>query len=564
MTEEEKLKFAIAAAKAKKKQDVDGIRARAEARKTATERKANAEAGQSKGGLDAQDKFFEQFVPEMTDEELLERQLLARQKLARQNVAQAPKDWKTTLWENIIGDNDPTTQNTGEKIGSFLNKAGESMTLGLVGDEASAAVESLAPGVDYEARRDHYRQQERQFSEDHPIASIGAEFAPLAIPGLGVANAATRGVGLGRAAVQGAGLAGAQGATYGFMEGEEGFRNRLNEAGEAGALSAGLGAATTPVVRGAQRIADHRATKKAVREMVKTAPSVDDLTSQATAFYGRGEARGQVLTPGAARGLADDALATLREKGVMRSNGQLITRDPDVRRVVEELQDLAEHGLEGNQVKPVRALFQSAAGDRDPMRARIGTILLDKFDDAIKRNAPEFAEGDALYHRAKKAEAVDQMIDLADTSDTANALRREFQKADRRNIKGQAGSMTPDEVTAMQNAARAGRVSGAVGRSAPRSISGALFSGSTPLIAGSLAGSPSIGAAVGATALGAGMVGRGLSNRAQRKSAEIAKALIASGGQMPKATAPEALREALARYLVGASSRSGAGYMEGP
>ncbi|MEM9240577.1 MAG: hypothetical protein AAF922_16255 [Pseudomonadota bacterium] len=88
----------------------------------------------------------------------------------------------------------------------------------------------------------------------------------------------------------------------------------------------------------------------------------------------------------------------------MCSNGQLITRDADVRRVARELQDLAPHGLEGNQVKPVRSLFQAAASDRDPTRTGIGKILLDKFDDAVK--------GDALYHRAMKVQAVDQMIDL--------------------------------------------------------------------------------------------------------------------------------------------------------
>ena len=194
MTEEEKLKFAIAAAKAKKKQDVDGIRARAEARKTATERKANAEAGQLKGGLDAQDKFFEQFVPEMTKQEEMEAlALAARAKKARGQSA--PKDWKTTLWENIIGDNDPTTQNTGEKIGSFLNKAGESMTLGLVGDEASAAVESLAPGVNYEDRRDHYRQQEEVLERDHPGAAMTAEIGGALLPALATGGLAAGGTG---------------------------------------------------------------------------------------------------------------------------------------------------------------------------------------------------------------------------------------------------------------------------------------------------------------------------------------------------------------------------------
>ena len=461
--------------------------------------------------------------------------------------------------EFFLGDDDPNTQNLGERIGSTLNKAGESLFFGYVGDETSAAVESLLPGVDYSQRRDHYRQQEEILERDNPALALVAELAPLAIPATGVANAATRGTSLGLATLRGGALTGAQGASYGFMEGEGGFQNRLRDARDAGALSAGLGMAATPVTRGLQRFADHRAFTKAGKQMAKTAPSVDDLTSQATALYGKGEARGQILTRDAAKGLADDVASALKQSGVMRSNGQLITRDADVRRVVQEMQDLVQHGLEGNQVKPVRSLFQAAAKDRDPTRARIGKILLNKFDEAVKRNAPEFAEGDALYHRAKKVQSVDQMIDLADTSDTANALRREFQKVDRQNIKGQTG-MTPDEVTAMQRVARGGRAEGlarALGRSAPRSVSGALFSGSTPFVAGSLAGSPGIGAAVGATAMGAGMLGRAYSNRAQLVNVLMAKGLMAQGGKMPKAEASLAVREAIARALMGLAPRAG-------
>ena len=152
--------------------------------------------------------------------------------------------------------------------------------------------------------------------------------------------------------------------------------------------------AATPVTRGLQRYADHRAFTKAGKQMAKKAPSVDDLKSQAAALYGRGKARGQILTRDAAKGLADDVVSALEQSGVMRSNGQLTTRDADVRRVVQELQDLAQHALRGREVKPVRSLFQAAASDRDPTRARIGKILLDKFDEAVKRKAPEFAEGE--------------------------------------------------------------------------------------------------------------------------------------------------------------------------
>lgn len=479
-----------------------------------------------------------------------------------------------TLKENLLGDDDPTTQNTGEKIGSFLNKAGESLTFGLVGDEASAKVESalgigrpttadLVKGDNrsaYERRRDHYRQQEEQFAQDHPVAAFGAEFVPLAIPGVGAMAAAAKGTTMTGRMLRGGAVAGGQGATYGFMEGEDGLENRLQQGATTGALSAGIGALAPVVGRGVERYADHRATKKATNEMVKNAPSPQALKDDAAGFYNAGRARGAIASADEAQSLAVDVADTLKREGVMRADGSMITRDPDAKRILDELQDLTRFGLEGNQVKPVRELFSGAARDSHPARARIGKILLDKFDDFVGQRAPEYRQGDELYRRAKKAEAVDQMIDIADTSDTANALRREFQKADRNQIKGKLGGMSDDEVNSMQRVARGGRAENAaraVGRSAPTSLTSAMFTGGLPLTTGALAGSPGIGATVGGTALAAGLIGRGLSNHAQRKHAEIAKALMASGGVMPKATASDAFKRKIAEALMAASPRAG-------
>lgn len=474
-------------------------------------------------------------------------------------VGQGDKSLGIRLWENIVGDDDPTTQNTGEKIGSFLNKAGESLTFGLIGDEASAAAESLLPGVEYETRRDHYRDQERQFTEEHPVAALGAELAPLAIPGVGAMGAAAKGVGLGRAALKGAAVAGTQGATYGFMEGEGGTDQRLRDAGSSGLLSAGLGGAMVPLTRGIGQRLDKNATRKAIRDMVRKAPSADDLKAQAGASYTAGAAKGQVMSADDGARLVDDVTSTLKREGVMRGDGSLITRDPDARHVLDELQDLARYGLDGNQVKPVRETFKAAANDANPARARIGKILLGKYDDAVNRRAPDFREGDRLYSRAKKVEAVDQMTDIADTSDTANALRREFQKADRRQIKGKFGGLTEDEVSGLQRVARGSRLENAArtaGRSAPTSIGSALFTGGIPFSGAALAGSPGLGALAGATALGAGVVGRAVSDRMQRRNAEVIKALMATGGKMPSAEGSELLKRILERAGLGFASRA--------
>lgn len=312
--------------------------------------------------------------------------------------------------------------------------------------------------------------------------------------------------------------------------------------------------------KGAERFLNNRATKRAVNRMVRDALSADDLKGQASRLYDAGKARGQVVTPKASQAMKANVIDTLKREGVMRADGSLITRDPDAKRVIDEMSDLAKFGLSGAQVKPVREVFQAAARDRNPARARIGKILLRKFDEMVNREAPEFRQGDNLYSRAKKAEAVDQMIDVADTSDSANALRREFQKADRRHVKGQLGGMTDDEVTAMQKVARGGRFENAAraaGRSAPTSLGSALFTGGMPFSAGAIAGSPTIGAAIGAAALGGGMAGRTIANSIQGRNAAIARALAASGGKMPNAKASPELVEMIANALMAGAPRAG-------
>ena len=112
-------------------------------------------------------------------------------------MGQDQKPWGQVLKENLFGDDDPRKQNFGEKVGSFLNKAGESLTLGLVGDEASAAIESILPGTNYDDRLEHYRGQERAFEEAHPVAALGAELVPLAVPGVGAASLAAKGANMG-------------------------------------------------------------------------------------------------------------------------------------------------------------------------------------------------------------------------------------------------------------------------------------------------------------------------------------------------------------------------------
>lgn len=163
-------------------------------------------------------------------------------------VPEAPRPLSQTIRENVMGDDDPTTFNTGEKIGQMINNAGESLTFGLVGDEASAAVGS-AMGGDYDTILQNKRDTQAQFRQQHPGLSIASEVAPAFLPGAGVAKLVQGANRLGRAGY-GALVGATGGATYGFMEGEGGVENRATNAAITGGLGGFFGAVAPRAIEG--------------------------------------------------------------------------------------------------------------------------------------------------------------------------------------------------------------------------------------------------------------------------------------------------------------------------
>lgn len=150
------------------------------------------------------------------------------------------------IYDNLIGSDDGV-MSFGEKLATALNMGGESMTMGLVGDEANAAVRSLGGGT-YDENLAKYRADEAQLQKESPGVALGAQIggalAPVGAVGLGL-----RGAGMGARALY-SGLAGlGQGATYGFMEGE-GAEGRVRDAVVNGLIGGTLGAAMPPVISG--------------------------------------------------------------------------------------------------------------------------------------------------------------------------------------------------------------------------------------------------------------------------------------------------------------------------
>ncbi|MGR3525059.1 MAG: hypothetical protein ACU0CT_03555 [Paracoccaceae bacterium] len=157
-----------------------------------------------------------------------------------------PKSLGKQAWELLVGDDDDTTQNFGEKVGTLLNMGGEAMTAGLIGDEASGVAAGIGAAIvpggkgfqeAYEGRRDFERQQQELTETTNPGASLTAQIGGAMLPAaVGIGTGALT---LGRAVVTGAGY----GGTTGVMEGE-GAGNRA-AAGAFGTLLGGAGGAAS-------------------------------------------------------------------------------------------------------------------------------------------------------------------------------------------------------------------------------------------------------------------------------------------------------------------------------
>ncbi len=148
----------------------------------------------------------------------------------------------TTILDNVVG-LDNGVMSTGEKIGTALNNAGESLTLGLVGDEASAAFDAAIGVGRYEDRLSHYRENQEQFRDENPVLSFASEVAPALVPGMSGAKLVKSLTSkLGRAGA-GAVLGALSGAVYGFAEGEGGAIERAKQGGGTAALGGLFGAA---------------------------------------------------------------------------------------------------------------------------------------------------------------------------------------------------------------------------------------------------------------------------------------------------------------------------------
>jgi hypothetical protein len=178
----------------------------------------------------------------------------------------------------------------GEKAAAVLNKAGESLTLGLVGDEAAGAFDEMIGRGSREERTQFYRDQEDQLRQENPGLAFVAEVAPAFVPGAGAAGAVSKLSNVVGRTAAGATTGALAAGTYGFMEGDDG--NRAEAARNSALMGAVFGAAAPKVTDFAASIPGR------VKRLFSTSakrPTVEVLRATKNAAYQAVDDAGEVF-----------------------------------------------------------------------------------------------------------------------------------------------------------------------------------------------------------------------------------------------------------------------------
>lgn len=492
--------------------------------------------------------------PEGTPQDVIKGALQKRFGGGQQQATPAPepepKGMGQRVGEFFMGDDDPTTQNTGEKIGTWLNKAGESMTFGLIGDEASAAVESLAPGVEYGDRRDHYRQQEELLEESNPGAALAADIGgAMVLPG----RVAMSGGNMAMRALKSGAVTGAGSGLYGFAEGEGGVQQRADDAvGSAGI--GGLIGLGVPFAGGAVgRVANSMKKGQAIRQAAKGAPSTDALRAQGQQAYKAIDESGVQIRPEAFGRLREQLGQTLQREGLdqLPGPGSLTPKSARVMQIADEMGGAM--GNEPTAALPFRSLDQlrrhagTAASDMaNKTDSRLGSEAVSQIDEFVARLKPnDVTSGDLqtlqdtipkardLWARMSRSGQIDDAIEASENylSGKASGIRNQFRRI--LGNKKLARGFSDTEKELMRRA---------VNGSIPEQLLNLLSSGIGQIGTiglGAGAGGP-VGAMAGAVV--AGGARRGAESVAER-NAEIVRAIIANGGMQRAPQANPAIRD---------------------
>lgn len=258
-------------------------------------------------------------------------------------------------------------------------------------------------------------------------------------------------------------------------------------------------------VQGGRNVAQN-----AARNTPEPVPTVDELFTQGSRAFKRAEDAGVTVSADSAASLGNRIQKLLEKEGIDRDLHPKASAA--LRRIVEDTQS---GNLSLQSIQTLRKIAGDARGSIDRPDARLAGIIVRELDDYVDNlGSADVVGGNAavassslreardLWSRARKGEAVERLIDRAQTrgaqfsgSGFENALRTEFRQLVLNDKKFKL--FNAEEQAAIRRVAEGGPIDNAlrfIGKFAPRGVV------STGLSLG-------IGAGVGETLLGNNLIG---------------------------------------------------------
>lgn len=476
-----------------------------------------------------------------------------------------------TIRDNLLGDDDPTTQNFGERVGTFLNKAGESATFGLIGDEASAAVESLAPGVSFDDRLQHHRDQEALFDQNNPGAALTADIGggiAGAFGPLGAIGTVGRGAGIARQAVASAAAGAGMGATHGFLEGE-GLEDRLGQARVGALLGGGVGAAAPAIGGVIQNVANNHAARRAIANSARGAPATEELAEQGRIAYQAIDDAGVQIKPEAFDRTSQQIRNNLRDRTGFDELPGPGSLTPNSARTMQIIDSAGERMAEdATAALPFRSLDQmrrqaGAAAGNVANRAdqKAGVEIIEGLDSMVRNLGPDdVVAGDvrALQEALPKARDIWARMSRSQTIDDAIEAGQDYLSGASSGIRNQFRRiLRSDKLSRGFSDAEKAAMRKVINGSLPERVLNLVGGGLGQL------GQIGIGTALGGPlgfALGTGTAAasRKAAEAITGRNAETVRALIANGGlrELPQASDQVGrISEILARRIPNATAQ---------
>lgn len=440
------------------------------------------------------------------------------------------------LYDNIIGSDDGV-QSYGESLGTWLNRAGESATLGLVGDEAAAFADDLVGRGDYDERLNFYRQNEANMS---PGGRLSADIVGALVPTLTGAGAIGSVSSVPARMGIGAGLGAASGASIGFMEGEGGFDDRLEGAGMQGVVGGLLGGAIPAVGAGVRGVMQGRAARRAVREAARDAPTSEALRAEGNALYRQVDDAGVHIRPDAFNYTRSGILEALRSNtgyDQLPGPGSLTPNSARVMQIMDE--EVARMNGDPTAALPFKSLDQmrrqagAAAGNvLNPVDQKAGVQIIQELDDFVQRLGPDdVVSGDveALKTAIPKAREVWNRMSKSQLLDDAMERSENY-------LSGSASGVRNGFRSILNNRKLAARFNDAEKAALRMVTHGSMLDQMINLAGGGLGQLGSIGLGAASNGIVGGLIGaaaaagqRKLSEAVVMRNAELARAAIASG-----------------------------------